>query len=180
MTGGGLYARTNNGTTATNALIPGNWFGSPHRYRIDWNSSSVVFWIDGVVVATHSVSLSGTMRPLAIDATPGGSTMPVDWIRMGPYAASGTFLSRIFDAGATVSWGTASWTSTTPAGTSVAISVRQGNTAVPDSTWTAFTPVAVSGAAIPGTSRYLQYRLVLKTSDPSQTPAVNNVIINFQ
>ena len=180
MTGGSLYARSNNGTTVTNSLIPGNWLGSLHRYRIDWNASSVVYSIDGNVVATHPVSLTGTMRPLAIDAIPGGSAMSVDWMRMSPYAASGTFLSRIFDAGGTASWGIASWTSTTPAGTGLAISVRQGNTSTPDGTWTAFTPLAASGAAISGTSRYLQYRAVLTTTDPSQTPAVNNIIITIQ
>src|SRR5207249_4878341 len=39
-----LYARTSDGN---DTLIPGNWLDSPHRYRIDWNTSNVVFWIDG-------------------------------------------------------------------------------------------------------------------------------------
>jgi hypothetical protein len=179
MTGGGLYARTNNGTTVTNSLIAGSWLGSAHHYRIDWNGSSVVYWIDGNIVMTHPVSITGTMRPLAINATLGGSVLSVDWMRMSPYATPATFLSRVFDAGGTMSWGTASWTSTTPAGTSVTISVRQGNTPTPDSTWTAFTPLAASGASIAGSSRYLQYSAVLTTADPSQTPALNSITITF-
>ncbi len=45
--GGGLYARTHDGATSVDTLIPGNWLGTPHTYRIDWTGASVVFFIDG-------------------------------------------------------------------------------------------------------------------------------------
>src|SRR5262249_7916294 len=47
--GGGLYARTNNGSTGVDTLILGNSLGTAHRYRIDWNTSGIVFSIDGTV-----------------------------------------------------------------------------------------------------------------------------------
>src|SRR5262249_55485778 len=131
------------------------------------------------VVATHAVAITTSMRPLASDVTVGGGTVVVDWLRMTPYATSGTFLSRVFDAGATVTWGTATWTSQAPSGTSLVINVRQGNTATPDSTWTAFTPLAGSGATIGGSSRYLQYRAQLATTVPSQTPVLQDVTIRY-
>ena len=62
--GGGLYARTNNGSTGIDTLILGNWLGTAHRYHIDWNTSGIVFSIDGTVVATHSISITGQTRPL--------------------------------------------------------------------------------------------------------------------
>ena len=53
-TGSGLYARTLNGGTASDVLIPGSWLNSPHRYRIDWLTSEVRFFIDGSLVHTRA------------------------------------------------------------------------------------------------------------------------------
>jgi hypothetical protein len=179
-TGGSLYARTHNGTTVTNTLLPGSWLGAPHRYRIDWNASSVVFSIDGTQVASHPVTITTSLRPLASDYTVGGGTLSVDWLRLSPYATPGTFLSRIFDAGASVTWGTATWTADTPAGTSLTLSVRTGNTPTPDGTWTAFTALPSSGAPIGASARYLQYRADLATTIAAQSPGLRDVTIRPQ
>jgi len=178
--GGGLYARTHTGTTATNTFIPSSWLGAPHRYRIDWNASSVVFSIDGTAVATHPVTITANLRPLASDYTVDGEALTVDWLRLTPYATPGTFLSRIFDAGAVVPWGTATWTADTPAGTSLTLSVRTGNTPSPDGTWSAFTVLPSSGAPIGSSARYLQYRAQLATTAPGQTPVLQSVTIHSQ
>jgi hypothetical protein len=102
---------------------------------------------------------------------------------MTPYAASGSFTSRVFDAGEIVNWGALSWIAATPAGTpagtSVAFSVRTGNTSVPDGSWTSFTTVAMSGGAIAARSRYAQYRATLATSNAAATPSVDEVTIGF-
>ena len=102
----------------------------------------------------------------------------IDWVRMSPYASSGTFLSRILDGGSAVNWGTISWTAVTPAGTNLIMSVRTGNTSAPDGTWTGFTPIT-NGASIGLSSRYLQYRLELSTTDASQTPTLQDVTISY-
>ena len=59
------------------------------------------------------------------------------------------------------SWGTLSWSSHLAGGTSVAMSVRTGGTPVPDGSWSGFRAIAASGAAIGGSSRYIQYRAAL-------------------
>ena len=46
-------------------------------------------------------------------------------------------------------------------GTGLALSVRMGNSPTPDATWSDFLPLASSGAAIGGASRYIQYQAVL-------------------
>ena len=84
------------------------------------------------------------------------------------------FQSRIFDATGYANWGAATWTGNVPAGASLQISVRLGNSANPDSTWTPFTPLAGSGSSINGVGRYLQYQTLLATNDTSQTPALNS------
>jgi len=175
---GTFNARTS-GPATTDTPLSASLLGAPHRYRIEWNASNVVFLVDGGIVATHILSFGGTvMRPLASDLAVGGGSVVVDWLRMSPFPGSGTFDSRIFDAGQTVAWGSLSATETTPAGTAIALSVRTGNTAVPDGTWTSFTPVS-NGGTVPGSSRYLQYRAALTTSDSASTPVLLDVAIGF-
>jgi hypothetical protein len=176
---GQLYARTNSGSTSTDTPLGSTWLGVPHRYRIDWNAANVVYTIDGTVVAMHAITLTTSMRPLISNFTVGGGTVVVDWMRLTPYAASSTFLSRVFDAGSPVSWLTVTWTSTLPSGTSLVLSVRQGNTPSPDNTWTSFATVPGSGATIGGTARYLQYKAQLVTTTAGQTPVLEDITINY-
>src|SRR5262249_23735370 len=83
--GGQLYARTQ--TAAGQALetaIPGAWFGTPHRYRIDWQPTQVVFSIDGTVVETHTAQIEESLRPLVSDFQVGGGVLTVDSLEMTP------------------------------------------------------------------------------------------------
>jgi len=137
----------------------------------------VDYYVDGALVHTSALTVAGPMRPAVSDLFADGSKVVVDWMRMTPYVSLGTFVSRVFDAGGAVSWGTLSWSATTPAGTSVALEVRRGNTPTPDGTWTAYASVATSGASVAGVSRYLQYRATLTSSDPAATPSLNDVTV---
>ena len=178
-----LFARTNVGGTAVNTPIGSSnqYVGSPHLYRIEWGTTEIRYYVDGALVTTQAANFGTTqMRPLASDFNSGGPNLSLDWLRLSPYPASGTFDSRVFDAGAgqSVDWGALSWNSSTPSGTGIAISVRTGDTPTPDGTWSAFTPIASSGGDIPGSSRYVQYRAALSTTDPNLTPTLNDVTIN--
>jgi hypothetical protein len=180
--GDALYARTNDGVVSTNTSIPGNWFGGRHQFRIDWTPAGLTYWIDGTIVAVHAQAISASLRPIASDYGHDGNALSVDWVRLAPYASlqegpgQSTFTSRVFDAAAAVTWTTATWTGTTPPGTSVALLVRYGNTPTPDAGWTLFTTVS---GPLNGVSRYVQYRLSLTTTDPNQSPTVSGVSLNF-
>src|SRR5205823_6481822 len=87
---------------------------------------------------------------------------------------------RSLDAGSSAAWVDATWSAVLPAGASVGLSVRLGNTPAPDGTWTDFLPVANSGAAIGRTARYLQYRADLATTDSSQSPALQGVTLEYR
>ena len=50
----------------------------------------------------------------------------VDWMRMTPYAASGSFDSQVFDGGGPTYWDAISWNADLPAGTSLRFQVRTG------------------------------------------------------
>jgi len=133
------------------------------------------------VVATHAVTIAANMRPIVSEFAATGASVSVDWLRMTPYAASGSFFSRVFGAGAPVDWTNVSWTAETPTGTSLALAVRTGNTPNPNdpaSDWTSFRPLDGSGA-VSARSTYLQYRADLSTGVPASTPALNDVAIRF-
>ena len=91
--------------------------------------------------------------------------------RSSPYAypTSGTFTSRVFDAGdSRATWRTLTAALDTPAGTGVTFEARTGNTPTPDASWTAWQPVGAGGqVAGPLGRRYLQYRATLTTTDTS-------------
>jgi hypothetical protein len=175
--GDGLYARTNNGSTPLDTRIAGSWFGAPHRFRIDWTPAEVSYWIDGVRVVTHALAVSGSLRPIASDYGGDGDGLRVDWLRLTPYAASATYLSAVHDAGASVAWAQAMWNGSAPAGTAVTLAVRYGDTPAPDGSWTAFTPV--TGGALSGTGRYIQYRLGLSTTNASLSPVISDITVTF-
>ena len=178
---GVFMARTNNNGTTTEDALPGVDPTQPHLYRIEWDTNEVRYFVDGAQVASHNATIAAQMRPIASDLTNGTNEVTVDWMRMSPYPGSGTFDSRVFDAGVgqTADWGALNWNSATPSGTGIAISVRTGNAPSPDRTWSAFTPIKANGGDIPGNSRYVQYRAELTSSDPAQTPTLNEVSIGY-
>jgi hypothetical protein len=179
---GRLYASSVASTTAAlETPIAGFSFGAPHRFRVDWNMSTVDYWIDGNLVASHAISYAGTMRPAARDLTVGdGSVVAVDWMRMSPYAAVGTYTSKVVNMGISVYWQAAYWTADVPAGTGVAFSYRTGSTTTPDDgTWTPFMTVP-NGGALAGSSRYLQFKVEETTSVPGLTPVVRDVTLGYK
>ncbi|HXI30098.1 MAG TPA: Ig-like domain-containing protein, partial [Vicinamibacterales bacterium] len=178
LNGGLLFARTNTGTAFVDTGLGTGLLGAFHRYKIDWKADGVDYYVDGALVASHPLAVAGPMRPVAAsDFNPFGGTVFVDWMRMSPYASTGTFLSRVFDASAPVAWNSIQWKATTPAGTSVAISLRGGDTATPDATWSAFTPMSSDGP-ISLTSRFIQYSAVLTSANPELTPLLEDITIS--
>ena len=182
-----LYARSAMGATVLDTAIPGSWFNIPHRFRIDWNPTGAVYFIDGTQVATHAVNYSSvTIKPVMSDLTAGGGGLSVDWMRMSAYSASGVYTSPVYNAGAVVPWLTASWLADVPAGTTVTVAVRSGNSPNPDVpvltaslAWTAWTNMT-PGAALNRTAQFAQYKVTLTTSVPNATPSVKEVVFNIQ
>jgi hypothetical protein len=172
--GGNLFARTNNGAASLETTLSATYLSSPHRFRIDWTGSAVVYFIDGTQVASHAVAINTDMHPIVSDFPAGGGAVTVDWIRLGPYTTAGTFNSRVLDAGARLQWASVVWNASVPTGTSLAISARFGDTPVPDATWTSFVSLPASGTAVNQASRYVQYRAVLG-GDGTQTPALQSI-----
>src|SRR6185437_6875597 len=120
------------------------------------------------------------MRAFFSDLATNDTAMTVDWARVGPYAASGTFTSRVIDASAAVGWTSLSWDATVPTGTTLVVKVRTGNTATPDASWSAYATISTSGGSVGATSRYLQYQLTLTSSGTRYvTPSIRSVTLNY-
>jgi len=178
---GVLYARSVAPGQLLETPIAGKWFDAPHRFRIDWNSASIDYWIDGTRVATHAMTFggkTGSLRPAITDSGIGDGAVKVDWIRMTPYAAAGTYTSQVYDAGVSVAWQTLSMVADLPSGTTAAIEVRTGETATPATNWTPFRTLA-SGEQIGTFARYAQYRVTLKTAAVGTTPTIKEVALAF-
>ncbi|PYQ87572.1 MAG: hypothetical protein DMG02_20530 [Acidobacteria bacterium] len=178
---GQLYARSVAPGQAIETPIPGSWFTAPHRFRIDWNATSVVYWIDGTQRVSHTITYKGataSMKPAITDLTAGSGALTVDWMRMSAYTASGSYTSPVYNAGAPVNWQALSWTADSVAGNSIVVEARTGNASTPDASWTAFRAVT-SGQAIAATSQYAQYRVTLSTTVSNATPAVKEVVLTF-
>jgi hypothetical protein len=179
--GNSILARTlAPGGSAQDTDLGSAFIGSSHRFRIQWNTDSVDYFVDGNPVASHAATISDQMRPLASDFSAGGGTVSVDWVRVSPYAPTGNFVSRVFDASSPANWGPASWTAALPPSTSLVLSVRKGDTPVPDGSWTSFTVIQNSGDPVGGQSRYIQYRAALTTSDSNVAPALEDVTIEYE
>jgi hypothetical protein len=174
---GALLARSNNGSTAVDTPLGAGWIGSPHRFRIVWTPKTVTFSIDGALVAAHDEAITDEMRPAFSDFNVGSGGLRVDSLRFGPYGTTGTFTSRVLDAGENINWTQVTSTVYVPEDTMLTVSVRFGNTPVPDATWTPFTEIAVGNSTVSASSRYAQYRAELVGSGLN-TPSLDLIAFN--
>ncbi len=160
--------------------LPGVSLNTPHRFRIEWNPTNVLFYVDGALVATHTVTIERAMRPAVSDYGLFGAGVQVHWLRQGDYAAAGTFSSRTLDAGpGAAQWQTLTAQTALPSGTQIAYDTRSGATPQPDGSWSAWQPVGGAGAIASPAARYIQYRARMASSTGVVSPTLKRVQISF-
>jgi hypothetical protein len=186
-TGGTLLARTlapggtetgPNTPTPVSATIMGFDATLLHTYRIEWSTTDAKFYVDGTLVATHPVVMPS--QPVVMsDATANTAPLRIQSLSRMLYPSPGVFESRTFDAGnATAVWSAVTPTSVTPAGTTVAIATRTGQTPTPDASWSSYQPLS-GGAVQSPAGRYIQYQATLATTDDQVTPSLDKVQIDY-
>jgi hypothetical protein len=87
---------------------------------------------------------------------------------------TGTFESKLLDAKTVAAWGKIAWNTMNPAGGSVELSTRSGNTEKPDSSWSDWSaPYTSAGQQVTSPkARYFQWRATFKRgTNPSTNPA---------
>lgn len=176
---GQLVAGVDDGlSNNASAVAVSGWTAAPHRLRIDWTSSGMTFYVDGVQKYTHAFAplLVSKLRPEFYDSALADANLSVDWVRIAPYSAAGTFTSAVLDDGKQATWNAVTWSVDLPAGTTLTVKVRTGNTPAPDATWSVWTAIPNSGANAGQSARYAQYRLSLTSASPQYvSPAVRSV-----
>jgi predicted GH43/DUF377 family glycosyl hydrolase len=99
------------------------------------------------------------------------------------YRPTGTFESSVFDSGAlNPYWHFITWKETLPSGTDITMATRTGSTPVPDASWSTWCAEMgdKTGSTITSpNARFIQYRATLSTNDPSVTPYLREVTINY-
>jgi hypothetical protein len=176
-----LYAWSGaSSSSETLTALPAVRLHDPHRFRIEWTPAAVRFFVDGSLVATHSVSIAAQLRPIVSDFRAFGAGVRVDWLRQGGYATTGTFTSRVLDGGpGTASWQTLAAQSTVPSGTTLAFDTRSGPGPQPDGAWSGWQPLGGGGAITSPPARYVQYRARMTSSGGSATPTLRRAEIRF-
>ncbi|ANM28365.1 hypothetical protein ABI59_00065 [Acidobacteria bacterium Mor1] len=141
-----------------------------------------------VEAGDEDITLLATLREgqlARLQATPGGVTLatsnPAAIYRAGNRPADyGVYLSTPLDAGSTVRWGSVRWESESEPGRAE-LYTRSGNSAVPDETWSAWSPAMIlpGGAPIPNPDgRYLQWRARLFGGE-SSAAAISDVAVSY-
>ena len=99
------------------------------------------------------------------------------------FANEGTYFSSVFNSGnLNTQWRNLFWQTETPVGTEVFISLRSGNTASPDETWSDFSEEFNENKSIDLSfleGQYIQYQLRM-TSEGDSTPRFNELTVTYR
>ena len=178
-----IFRWTNGGLTLVGAAsVAAPAIGTWYDIRLVVDGTNFEVFIDGVsrLTASDATYGAGGIGVLGYEIHLTRYDDVVVSSLVSTYAASGTYTSNVFDAGSTVDWTSMSWTAAAPAGTSVDLSYRTGDTAAPDVSWTTFTPVPTSGSVLAGSSRYVQYRSTLATTNSAVSPTLADVSVAYE
>jgi len=176
-----LFARVNN-QGAYQEVNLGSLPSGFHLYRISPTASGFAFYVDNALQTTINITFP-TDKPLhiAFSMFNGSATgaMQADWVRLVDYPDISTFISSVFDATRAATWGAINWNAILPAGTSIVIETRSGDTSSPDSSWTDWTVATNGGTVGSPSARFLQYRIRFVTTDPTVSATVFDVTIDW-
>jgi len=184
-----VYARRmSTGQSTVEVGLGADLLNTPHVYRIEWTPTEVRWYVDGALrhtdAAIAAAAAQMSLTPVMSEFNAGdGVALVVDFIQTEQYSANstGSFNSRVFDAGQPSSWGALTLTidSTTPTGTTLQIAVRTGDTNTPDGTWSSWVSITQGQVTSVPPARYAQYQLQLDTTDQRISPIVQSVTIEY-
>jgi hypothetical protein len=100
-------------------------------------------------------------------------------LRPAAAPAPASFVSAVKDAVRLSTFGRVRWEGAAPAGSSVALSVRSGNSEKPDATWSAWTPAAGGGEAKVPVARFFQWKADLAPGAKGESPSVERVEMTY-
>ena len=106
----------------------------------------------------------------------------ITWWDINSYESNGALESSLLDTQKIPVWSEISWNSDCPAGTELGFQVRATETGwestMPEWSDTLWNPCSMEGI-LPDGYPYVQYRVVMETSDPSSTPILHDVTLTW-
>ncbi|MDK1030397.1 MAG: hypothetical protein QGD94_00145 [Planctomycetia bacterium] len=94
------------------------------------------------------------------------------------FVKQGTYITSVYDAGASARWGNIRWRAQVPRKTSVTLSTRSGNVEDPKSgVWSNWSSAIRKspGLVVSPTARFIQFRATLGSSDPKASPVLDEI-----
>ncbi|MEK7520267.1 MAG: fibronectin type III domain-containing protein, partial [Patescibacteria group bacterium] len=178
--GGGIYLEastiTHTGTIEAKGGIGGYGNGN-------WGGSG-----GGGMIALYAQSITAGTLSVAGGASPGGGVLagsdgptPIQSTPSYPTSGTQTYISAIIDSGQVSDFGIVSWNATTPANTSVSVSMRScgDSTCSTNPSYTSLTSGNDTGSTFDG-NRYFQYKATLATTAAASTPSLDDITFNYQ
>jgi len=111
-----------------------------------------------------------------------GSTVQIGvFMNVTAYEPEGTYVSSVFDSGSRLTtWQSIQEGAQVPSTTRLTASLRSGDTATPDASWSGWQTVDAFGRPpSPLRGRYVQYRLLLSSPSRTPTPTVDDVTVTY-
>ncbi len=141
------------GTSWTEHIVDGDFDGAYSVYSADIDDDG---FMDILGAANHDNDIA--------------------WWKVSGYKPIGTLESSILDAGTVDTWDTFAFNHLEPSGTSVGYQFRSSQDSSNMGVWsdTVFTSTSLSGILADSTD-YLQYRVILQTTDPQITPVLEDL-----
>jgi methionine-rich copper-binding protein CopC len=173
-----LFARVNSNGTSQDVSL-GSLPSGFHDYKIVPIATGFQFYVDSVLQTTIGITFpSGTAASIGFSDFKGvsGSPLQADWVKVYQFAASATFVSSVFDAGQTVTWGVASWNASIPTGTGITVMTR---TSIDGINWTSWAAVSNGGAVASPPGRFIQYEVIFTTTNPLLTAVFDDITFNW-
>lgn len=162
-------------------------FGADGSVLVGTGNKGKIFRLDGDPTSATLLLRAAGQQVTALLHDPEGrlyyaTANPGKLFRVSTERASrGAYESESLDAGTLAAWGALSWHGTIPAGSSVRLYTRSGNTQTPDETWSDWSAAYTNADASPITSpkaRYLQWRAIL-AANGSAAPVLTSVIAAY-
>jgi hypothetical protein len=177
-----LFARVNASGTIQDVNL-GALPSGFHTYRVEPTPTGFKFLVDSVLQTTINITFpTNTPTKIAMSAYRGSPnpSLQVASVYVAEYGTSGTFTSSTFDAGSAVVWGLVKWNAQVPAGTTLTVEASVSNDGTNWSNWAVLTNNS-SVSSVVGTTpmRYLRYRVLLTTTDATQTPTFQDIAFTF-
>ncbi len=153
------------------------WWENVDGTGTSWTEHTVDGYFDGAV-SVFSVDVNGDGYMDVLGAA--WAADDITWWDLTSYVPDGWLESSILDTQMDPEWNNLEWNCQTPLGTSVSFQVRASDDHTSMGAWsdTLLIPGLLQGILTDG-DQYVQYRVMLETSDPDTTPVLFDLTLTW-